>query len=343
MPVEAHVVEIEPLDLAERSDLAIAEDTIQAGLSSFIKVGEALAKIRDRHLYRYDYATFEDYCQERWGLSRAYAYRLVGAADVLDNLSPMGDILPENERQIRPLTRLEPEQQREAWSKAVETAPEGKVTAKHVETVVGEMLAQGENNDEPDDERNEEDDENEAPSMPIDPSYRGPVPTSLSNEWYTPELYIEAAREVLGGFDVDPASCEMANETVQAARYFTVEDDGLSRDWAGSVWLNPPYGTDEAGASNAGRWASMLIRQYREGITREAILCVNSLTHAPWFRQLWDFTVCLTDHRVCFDSPENDRQRPMNGTAFIYLGSNERKFAEVFSQFGAVVKRVEVA
>ncbi len=64
--------------------------------------------------------------------------------------------------------------------------------------------------------------------------------SSESNEWWTPEPYIEAARSVLGGIDLDPASCAQANETVQAARYCGVADDGLKQEWKGRVWLNPP-------------------------------------------------------------------------------------------------------
>jgi predicted SnoaL-like aldol condensation-catalyzing enzyme len=44
-----------------------------------------------------------------------------------------------SERQARPLTKLEPEQQQEAWQKVVETAPEGKITAYHVSKVVSEI------------------------------------------------------------------------------------------------------------------------------------------------------------------------------------------------------------
>jgi CHASE3 domain sensor protein len=54
------------------------------------------------------------------------------SARVVEVLSPMGDKKPETERQTRPLARLEPDKQREVWQKAVETAPEGKVTADHV-------------------------------------------------------------------------------------------------------------------------------------------------------------------------------------------------------------------
>ena len=44
---------------------------------------------------------------------------------------------------------------------------------------------------------------------------------SGENEWYTPPDYIEAARTVMGEIDVDPASSDLAQRTVQAAKYFT--------------------------------------------------------------------------------------------------------------------------
>jgi len=61
--------------------------------------------------------------------------------------------------------------------------------------------------------------------------------TSGEVEYYTPVEIIEAARRVMGGIDLDPASSENANRIVRATRIFTAQDDGLSQPWNGRVWL----------------------------------------------------------------------------------------------------------
>ena len=70
------------LDATERAALTDCEATIERGLQTFVEVGTALLTIRDRRLYRAQYKTFEDYCQERWGMSRPRAYQMIDAAAV---------------------------------------------------------------------------------------------------------------------------------------------------------------------------------------------------------------------------------------------------------------------
>ena len=55
------------------------------------------------------------------------------------------------------------------------------------------------------------------------------------NEWFSPPEIVEAARIVMGGIDLDPASCEVANAIVKATHFFSIRDDGLSREWSGKV------------------------------------------------------------------------------------------------------------
>ena len=83
--------------------------------------------IRDSGLYRdvMGYDTFEAYCKERWDMSRRHAYRLMESFSVVDAIKCDQLVTPATESQTRPLARLEPDQQRTAWQRAVETAPEG--------------------------------------------------------------------------------------------------------------------------------------------------------------------------------------------------------------------------
>jgi ribosomal protein L37AE/L43A len=90
------------LTAGERVDLTAAETFIEKGLETFIEVGQALAEIRDRRLYRADYSTFEECAHDRWLLSRTRAYQLIDAAAV----STIVDVAPANEAQARELARL---------------------------------------------------------------------------------------------------------------------------------------------------------------------------------------------------------------------------------------------
>jgi hypothetical protein len=128
------------LTTEQEAEKARLESVIEHNLAAFFEVGAALYRIREARLYKGEYGTFEEYCRARWDMSRNYVNKLIAAQQTVEVL---GTIVPKEkivESQVRPLTRLEtPELQQQAWQRAVDTAPEGKVTARHVESVVREM------------------------------------------------------------------------------------------------------------------------------------------------------------------------------------------------------------
>ncbi len=127
----------------EAKRLSELEVVIAENFQGFYAVGCALAEIKAGKLYRNTHVTFEDYCSYRFEIARRTAYQYIEARDAMDNVrhGAQTEILPLNERQVRPLTRLEPDAQVEAWKEVVKSAPfDGKITAKHVSEVVRELL-----------------------------------------------------------------------------------------------------------------------------------------------------------------------------------------------------------
>ena len=154
---------------------------------------------------------------------------------------------------------------------------------------------------------------------------------SGNNEWYTPSEYIEAARAVMGGIDLDPASSELANGVVKAGVIYTEEDDGLSKDWHGRVWMNPPYA-----ANLIGQFSSKLAKEYKNGNVDQAIVLVNNATETGWFFEMIEqaSAVCFPKSRVKFWRPDGETGAPLQGQAIIYMGDNPHDFSEAFSEIG---------
>lgn len=126
----------------DQQELTRHETTIKTGLRNFIEVGFALCQIKEKELYKIkEHETFEDYLREMWDIGKRHANRLIAASSVVENLSETpGSRKPETEKQARALAKLPAEEQAPAWQKAVETAPDGKITARHVEKTVREII-----------------------------------------------------------------------------------------------------------------------------------------------------------------------------------------------------------
>lgn len=160
---------------------------------------------------------------------------------------------------------------------------------------------------------------------------------SGNNEWYTPAEYIEAAREVMGGIDLDPASNPIANEVVKATKFYTAEDDGLKQEWFGRVWLNPPYAQPLLT-----QFCEKLADSVSKGQVTEACVLVNNATETTWFQLLASYTsaICFIRGRVKYWTPDRKTNTPLQGQAIHYIGPNEKRFIKRFSKIGLVMQVV---
>ena len=302
------------LTLIEQDELKECEVVIERGLQTFYEVGEALLRIRDKHLYRTEFSSFEDYCQKRWGLERRRAYEFMNAAQITSNITSLssGDDMPspEFERHVRPLRVLrdengnyDPELQMQAWKRAVETAPNGKITSPHVQSVVNDML-----------------DRPSRDKMQVHYS-------SESEQWNTPQLIIDRVLKVMGTVELDPCSNSHDDPNIPAQCVYTEADNGLSHAWFGTVYMNPPYG------DVIKEWVEKLASDYEDGHLQEAIALLPARTDTQWFRRLRDYPRCFVWGRLRFSDATNSAPFP---SMVVYLGGKLEAFTNAFNDIGDV-------
>ena len=160
-----------------------------------------------------------------------------------------------------------------------------------------------------------------------------------SDEYYTPEYIINAARTVLGRIDLDPASCERAQSVVNANTYYSKDDDGLCKTWRGRVWLNPPF-------SDPKPFVIKLIDEYEAGNVQSAIILTNNSTETRWGQALIArYPVCFVGakegrgSRIAFwkENPAEPEKGNRYSQMIFYLGNHPDRFAQIFSEHGLIM------
>lgn len=305
--------------------LSELETVIERGLQTFVEVGRALGEICNRRLYREQgFDTFEDYCRERWGMERRTAYSYIESAEVAENVHLSAQSAP-SLTQARELAVLTPEQQREVAA----TTDFGNTTVRELKERIAEVRGT-----QPIPEAYSE--SSESSSTQPDPELQAlPLSelgssmavhySSESPEWYTPPEVIARSLQALGEIDLDP--CSDIGGNIPAAKRFTISDDGLSKQWAGRVYMNPPYGRGIVA------WAEKLCTEYARGNVTEAIALVPARVDTDWFRLFREFPKCFIDGRLKFSGHDNSAPFP---SAVVYLGPNPDSFQAAFDDMGDV-------
>ena len=153
--------------------------------------------------------------------------------------------------------------------------------------------------------------------------------TSGNNEWHSPAIAVEPARLVMGGIDLDPASCAAANAFIDADRYYDQEEDGLEQQWFGRCWINPPYG----------KLAPLVARRFREfypgPVTMACWLLSNHHESTQWFHDL----VAGLDHIICKPwrrLPFGGKKDPAHGSMIVGFGVDPDRFRDAFKALGRI-------
>jgi len=147
--------------------------------------------------------------------------------------------------------------------------------------------------------------------------------------WYTPPDIVELVRQTLGFIDLDP--CADNRKHLPAKVHYTVADDGLTREWAGKVFMNPPY-------SCPGKWIAKLQAEFDSGRVTEAIALVPAATDTKWLSPLLSTqAICFWKGRIKFLDTDYQPKLPARQShVLVYWGAETAKFKEVFQERGTV-------
>lgn len=162
-----------PLSVREQKRLSELEAQVTDGILAFVDAGNALREIHEKEMFRGTHKRFDFYVKDMWDMDRVYAYRLIDAVNVLDNIQnalpeieydvsnwrqdesvanwqqdlTSEDIkqikfLPQNEAQARALSKYkdDPEKQIEIWKEALRTMKNGRMTASHIRATAQRLI-----------------------------------------------------------------------------------------------------------------------------------------------------------------------------------------------------------
>ena len=156
---------------------------------------------------------------------------------------------------------------------------------------------------------------------------------SGNTEYYTPQWVMDIIHKADPHIDLDPASCYLANRTVRAERYFTRDDDGLSRPWECDVlWMNHPFGR-----YTNNLWVDKLIHEFRAGSIAKRAYCITfANTATAWFQKLAGYHQLFLNQRVNYIGGRSTATKDSVITLFCRSAKEYQRFYEVSRGHGVL-------
>lgn len=194
-------------------------------------------------------------------------------------------------------------------------------------------------------------------------------------EYYTPIEIVEAAREVMGGITLDPASSIIANERIKAKWFYSAVirvadvlewqdlpalvkiEGGLDFEWYANVWMNHPFARPESPCKlncikkicrkrgyhtkitlpGNKDWINHLMVEHFKGNIIQSCNITYAATSETWFRPLLGYIQCFLSPRTNYYLPGGAKKKGVTkGSVVTYMGPNILRFRQVFSELGAV-------
>lgn len=163
---------------------------------------------------------------------------------------------------------------------------------------------------------------------------------SQRSDWCTPNKYADAVQRMFGQVGLDP--CSHMAALIDAKVKCLLPTDGLDVYWnANTIFVNPPYGADRVRGTTIKHWLEKCAEAASRG--KEVLALVPVATNTRHWKEFVfpkAASICfLYDTRLKFriDGSEDNKGAPM-ACAMVYWGKRAKRFASVFSEFGAVVE-----
>ena len=98
--------------------------------------------------------------------------------------------------------------------------------------------------------------------------------SSETDQWATPKDFFDKCDKEYGPFTLDVCADK---DNAKCQRFFSKAQNGLSQNWTGKCWMNPPYGRE------IGRWMQ---KAYESSVNGAIVVClVPARTDTRWWHE----------------------------------------------------------